>query len=362
MKGILRQYIVKHVLQAIGLVCLMLLGLQCFMLFVGELGAIGQGGYGIGSAFLFVLMKLPYHLYLFFPVTCLMGLLLGLGMMANQNELTVIRASGVSPVQIARAIFKVIAVLVVVVALLGELVLPKLSRYSEEWKALQRSGGQALQTAHGAWLRQKNHFIHIEQVLSSKILKGIQQYEFNDNHDLIKARTIDSARYHDGQWHLSGVKQTLLPSLAKTNKPLTVRAQHFKSLPWDISLPPNLLVGVDNNPNEMTFPELIHLILAKRHAHLEATEFEVSFWRRALQPISTFVMMLLAMPFIFGSTRSMTIAQRFMIGTSVGFLFHLLNEFVIPVSQIYQVKPWLAASLPTAVFAVLGGVLLHRRR
>ena len=60
------RYIAKTVISAVVLVICMLTGLQVFMLFVNELGDIGKGDYGVVQAFIFVLMTMPYQVYLFY--------------------------------------------------------------------------------------------------------------------------------------------------------------------------------------------------------------------------------------------------------------------------------------------------------
>lgn len=358
MKSLLNKYISSHVRSAIGAVCLMLLGLQIFMLFVAEMGTIGQGGYGVFNAFLFVLMQMPYHVYLFFPIACLLGVLLGLGMLANHSELLVMRASGISPANIASSVFKSVAGLVLIVCLLGEFVCPKIIHFSEDWKTSLRTGGQAIRTAHGLWLRQNSSFIHIEHVPSKTKLVGIHQYRFNNKHQLIMARYVDHANYKNGTWHLNNIENTYFSALNKKQPKITV--DNTKNKIWSLKLSPNMLISSDLDPNEMSLLQLAKLIIAKRNSHLDPGHFEMNFWRRVFQPLATFVMVLLAMPFIFGSIRSMSVGQRFLLGTAVGFLFHILNEFAIPISQIYQVPPLLAASMPMIFFALVGAILITR--
>jgi lipopolysaccharide export system permease protein len=73
-------------------------------------------------------------------------------------------------------------------------------------------------------------------------------------------------------------------------------------------------------------------------------------------------MILLALPFVFGQLRSSTMGFRMFIWVMVGFVFYVLNQFVGPMSIVYQIPPALAAILPTLVFAFLGGVLLAKIR
>ena len=73
-------------------------------------------------------------------------------------------------------------------------------------------------------------------------------------------------------------------------------------------------------------------------------------------------MMLLAIPFIFGPLREVSMGVRMVSGVAVGFCFYLLNQFFGPISLVYQFSPILAALLPTLVFAGVGGLLMWRVR
>ena len=71
-------------------------------------------------------------------------------------------------------------------------------------------------------------------------------------------------------------------------------------------------------------------------------------------------MMMLAIPFVFGSLRSISLGSRLLMGLGVGFSFYLLNQFFVPLSTVFQLSPLFAAMLPTVLFALLGYVLMRR--
>lgn len=64
---ILDRYIAKTVLSSIGLVTLMLVGLQIFILFVGEIGDLGRADYGIVQAIFLFCYRCPIKSIYFFP-------------------------------------------------------------------------------------------------------------------------------------------------------------------------------------------------------------------------------------------------------------------------------------------------------
>ena len=352
---IIDKYLGKTVLSAIALVTLMLAGLQLFMLFVGQLGDIGKGDYGVFQALFYVLLQIPYQVYLFFPVACLLGALLGLGMLANHSELLVVRAAGMSVLQVVRAVLQVAIFLVVCVCVLGELFIPRMMHFSADQKALYKSGGQALRTTNGLWLRVQNNFIHVNEAKTPELLLGVNQYRFNEEKKLVIARKIERAEYHRDQWQLYGVKE----STFKDNR---VIASAKNQVVWDTEVLPQMISVSTKAPDEMSLSQIWRHIRIQKKSHLDVAVLEVSFWRRLFQPLITCVMILLAIPFVFGPLRSMTMGQRFMIGVSVGFGFHILNEFAIPIGQLYQVPPLLAVSLPTVLFAFIGLILVKRQK
>jgi lipopolysaccharide export system permease protein len=79
-------------------------------------------------------------------------------------------------------------------------------------------------------------------------------------------------------------------------------------------------------------------------------------------PLGTLVMLLLSVPFVFGSRRSVGIGQRMFAGILHGTLFFLLNRLLAYVAVVYHVNPLLAAALPAVAFLVAGGVFLRRVR
>ncbi len=81
-----------------------------------------------------------------------------------------------------------------------------------------------------------------------------------------------------------------------------------------------------------------------------------------MMPLSSAVMVFLAVPFIFGPLRSSPVGARILAGTLVGIGFHLFNQTFQHIGLVFGVLPWLAASLPTILFAAFGIWMLRRVR
>ena len=115
---ILSRYLISTVIQDTLLVLLVLLGLQLFIQLVSELQDIGTRNYGLWQALVYVPLLLPDKLYQFFPMAALVGTLMGLGRLANHNELTVMRTSGVSKTKIMWIVIKAALLMLIVIVLM----------------------------------------------------------------------------------------------------------------------------------------------------------------------------------------------------------------------------------------------------
>ncbi|MDP1602540.1 MAG: LPS export ABC transporter permease LptG [Legionella sp.] len=350
---LLDRYIAKTVLASIGLVTLVLAGLQVFMLFVNQLDDLGRADYGILQAALFVFLQMPYQVYLFFPMASMLGCLIGLGIMANHRELIVMRAAGMSIGQITLAVLKAALILILIVTVTGETIVPKLAHFANDQRMQALSGGQALRTAHGVWLRYQNDFITIGAVSPDNELENIFQFRFDDSHHMRLARKIERVLFVNGAWQAYNVAQTIIGDT-------TTEARHIKKMAWDVSVKPSVLSFSTSEPDEMTLHELRQYLRVQKQSHQTALTYQLAYWQRLIQPLTTIVMMILAIPFIFGPLRSSTMGSKLLAGATVGFGFHIINRFFGPVSQVLQWPPVIAALGPTLLFAMLGIYLMRR--
>lgn len=351
---ILDRYVAKTVLASIGLISLILVGLQLFVLFVNQLDDLGKAGFGIAQASVYVFMQMPYQVYLFFPMASLLGSLIGLGLMANHSELVVMRAAGMSIGQITVVVLKASLVVIILVTALGETLVPLMSRYANDYKMAALSGGQTLRTAQGVWLRYDNDFINIGLVRPNQI-ERIYQFRFDEQHNLKLAREIREIKYIDNAWVAYDVKQT---SFSADH----TEAKVFPVMAWDAAIRPQVLSISSVEPDEMTLHELNRYLREQKRSAQNVHNYSLAFYQRLMQPITTMVMMILAIPFIFGPLRSSTMGSKLLVGATVGFGFHIINRFFGPVSTVFQLPAELAAIGPTVVFALIGLYLMRRVR
>ena len=177
---ILDHYIRGSVIWSTCIVVLVLLGVESFIEFIGELPSMGVSDYGIWSVFAYVGMQLPSDLYQLFPVAGFIGSLIGLGRLASTSELIVMRAAGVSIARIAWAIIKAALLMLIVITVLGEWQAPIWQYQSIQLKEGKMQRKIDPWASQELWLHQGQAFVHIGSVVSRTEIKDIQRFDFDD--------------------------------------------------------------------------------------------------------------------------------------------------------------------------------------
>jgi len=98
--GLLNGYLMRTIIASTALVLLVLLALGALFEFIGQLEDV-KGNYGIQQALIYTLLRLPQLSFAMLPIAVLIGALLGLGGLANNSELVVMRTAGLSIVRLS---------------------------------------------------------------------------------------------------------------------------------------------------------------------------------------------------------------------------------------------------------------------
>ncbi|MBI5448193.1 MAG: LPS export ABC transporter permease LptG [Gammaproteobacteria bacterium] len=350
---LLQNYIGKTIIVSTLLVILVVLALQLFVNFVGELRDIGQGDYGPFQALIYVILGLPQAIYSFFPMAAMLGVMVGLGTLAMHNELMILRVSGVSIAQVSVMVLKTVFLMIVVVTLMGVFVAPQLVHWAEREKGLQTSGGQAITTQQGTWLKNGNKFIHVQAILPGGRLQGVTSYTFSPTHQLQSVNFSPKVNYDSHRWYFHEVVESRFFDDH-------VETKHVKEETLDLVLNPAFIHAAEEEPKELTLTKLYKFIAYQRSNGMHANEYLLVFWQRLMQPIASLVMIFLAIPCIFGPLRSATVGLRMIAGIAIGFGFYIVNALFGPMSIVYQFPPFFAAALPSILF-FLAGVWMMRR-
>ena len=348
----LDRYIGTSVFFAILAVLGIIVGLALLFAYIDELGDI-SASYGLLDAGVWVLLTIPRRIYEMLPMAALIGCLIGRGNLASSSELTIMRAAGVSIRRIVWAVMKPMLVIMLAGVLIGEYLAPWSENLAQANRAMAQGGGEAQSSKRGLWHRQGDEFIHINAVQPNGVLLGVTRYQFDAQRNLLSASFARRALFQSDHWQLEDVVTTQLQeqSTAVVNRP---------SQRWDVQLNPQLLGTVVLEPEALSVTGLWRYIHYLADQGLANGRYWLAFWTKILQPLVTAALVLMAISFIFGPLRSVTLGQRVFTGVLVGFVFKIGQDLLGPSSLVFGFPPLLAVLIPAAICALAGLVLLRR--
>ncbi|MCP4597524.1 LPS export ABC transporter permease LptG [Neptuniibacter sp.] len=355
-------YIARHVLGGFLIVLLTIVGLDMMFALVEELKDV-EGAYTFAEAVKYVWLTAPSRFYEFIPLSSLIGCLLGLGVLASNAELTVMRAAGVSTMGIILSVMKPVLVIIFGGLAIGEFVVPVTEPIAQSHRQVKITGG-AIHSASKIWHRDDMTFIHINAVETDGSVRGITRYEFNDDLTLARSSFAEEGVFDGENWLLQEIEETRfpLPSADQGFEAQKVQTAVLKTEEWKSGLTPDLLKVVMVKPANLSMVGLIDYSDYLVEQGLEASQYRVAFWNKLLMPLAIFALVLIAVSFIFGPLRSVTVGQRLITGIVIGLVFKLTQDLLGPTSTVFGFSPLIAVLLPILICFAFGVWLLRRAR
>lgn len=359
---VLQRYFFSEILQAVVFVLFAFLALFLFFDLMGELQSVGQSGYRLQHAFLYVLLGLPNYAYELMPIAALIGTIYVLAQLAARSEFSIMRVSGLSIGAVAWMLSKIGLVLVVCTFLIGEFASPFTARVASALKLHAQGSSYSQGFRSGLWTKDviKNdsdkiigtRFINANQLQSDGQLQGVKIYELDTDFRIIGFKTADLAQYvGPNLWRLKTVIESTYPNITFDDN-VAPRAvlNRLSSQEMKSDVTPEILSVLFADPDKMS---AIDLAAYTKHLaeNKEKTErYEIALWKKITYPFAIFVMMALALPFAYLHVRSGGVSLKIFIGIMIGVVFQLINNLF---SHLGLLNTWpapMTAVLPSLLF------------
>ena len=358
---VLIRYLATTIGLSVALVSLVLLGLYSLIEVIRELRDLG-GDYGVWSMFLYVLQTSPRRLYDIFPFAALIGTLIGVGSLAQTNELVAMRAAGLHRKQISGYAMGVIGVCLLVLILVSELFVPALETRAQGHRELARSGQITLDGQGAFWVRDGDHMIRIGhsvwEVDQTLQFADLMVYELGEG--LVPRRSLQAltGRHETGQWTLLDVTITPLMDQAP-------RAQSRPEVAIPSKLSSELFDAAVTRPRLLATHDLFKMQSFLKDNALDATPYTEALWQRVFFPVNVLAMVLIGLPFAMGGVFRQNprggLGLNVFSGIVLGLIFFVLSRLVQGGAGVWQVPIWLASLLPALIISSLAFYLLTRR-
>lgn len=351
---ILDLYIGRNILSTTALSLTVLLVLSGMFRFIDQLRLVGRGDYTTLVAGMYSLCSVPGDLVMFFPMAALIGGLVGLGMLASNSELVVMQAAGMSKFNIISSVLKTAVLMIMLVMVIGEWGAPTSEKFARELKTKAISGGDLFAAQQGVWAKDGEDFVNIRQVTDDGVLKSVTIYEFAPDLSLQAIVYAHSAVFNQGVWQLQQVSRLGF-------KAEQVEKHQWAEQRWRSSLTPEKLGVVSVKPELLSLKGLGEYLDYLNVNQQDSRRYQLAYWRKVAAPLTVIAMLLLALSFIFGPLRSVTMAARVLMGILTGFGFYMANEVFGPMALVYNLPPALGAMLPSVLFAAVAMYLMQRK-
>lgn len=147
---IISRYVKTNALFAMIFAVLGLWALQLVFAYLAELEDISDS-YTYFDAIRYILYKSPYYLQLFTPTGALLGAVVGLGLLANNSELIVMRAAGLSIYRIVSWVLQPAFIFVILALGINQYVLPETNLMANQ---IRKPDTALLASVNGYWTLQ----------------------------------------------------------------------------------------------------------------------------------------------------------------------------------------------------------------
>ena len=351
---LLSTYLMRTILATTALVLVVLLALAGLFEFIAELDDM-KGDYQTPQVILFTVLRLPNLAFEMLPVAALIGSLLGLGALASNSEIIVMRSAGLSVMRLASMVAVSGFVLLVLTGLLGEFIGPPLDFYARDMRMEARYQKDD-DRGNDAWVKDGPVYLHLERVNSEFEFGSIYLFRFDDENELASiAQAENSGIDEQDNWILENLRETRFHNDGVQVVESSVAVESFE-------VNAELLGNSLAKPLSLSARGLLMYIDYLKRNNLDASQYESEIWYRASRTLTVLVMPILSLAFVFGSLRSGGAGGRLMIGVGVGLGYYLVSETLANSGQVFDLNPAIVNWLPLLLLCAVTGIALGRIR
>lgn len=353
--SIVANYVRRHALFAMLGAAVLLLLLQVSFAYLGEIEDV-KAGYSFVDALTFILWQSPRFLYELLPMAALVGAVVGLGALANNSELTVMRAAGISLFRLVTWVVQSAMILIVLALLLNQFVLPLTNAratYIKTPDEITRVG-----QVKGYWTRSRHQVVYVDYANESGRLSDVTLWQLDDS---ARIRTLTSAA--SGHYLTDKKRWQLTDSttIYVTEQGETSRQREAKK---EVSLPlnPKMIYMLTRPAEDLSLTQLYRYNRDMCALGKVSNTHRLVFWQKVLAPFSVISLVLIACSFVFGSLRQQSMGLRLVVALMVGIGFSYIQDLAGFMSLAYKMSPVWFVLLPIILSALLGIILLKRKR
>ena len=351
------RYINKTLRNYTLVVLLIWLSIYSFFNFLGELNSIGQFDYTVLEAFKYIILQMPEVAYKQASPIILLGCVLGMGYLSTTNQLVVLQVSGNSVLKLTALTVRTALIFVFMIIAFGEYIAPIASEEAEKGRTKALGQSFASQNQEGFWIREGGNYLNVEKNIDGNHFVGVTIIEVKSNKITSVVKSEDAT--FDGK--SLKMDNTDIFSINDSKDIDEISLKERNSYNKIVSFDQDLINSLKKEPDELTTRNIYKQIQFLSDNKLNSGIYKVELYKRAIKPITLVAMILLAMLFVFGSTRDVSLGRKIFFGVSLGLSFEMLSRIGGAMALSLDFNPMISAVLPTTVVMVIAIILLIRK-
>lgn len=356
----INKYLFKNISKGLALSTVVFVSLILLLGFIAKIYIIGKGDFTISSALIFTLLTIPNEVYHVFPVSSVVGVLLGLGLLAESSELIVLQSVGFSRIRIALITCITLVIWLIPLVLMGEYVVPPMTSFAESYKEtkLHKNSGYGLDS--GIWIREGLSIINVGNTLTgdsqknkNSSLNQIKIFKFNEQLDLNKVIVAKTASINKNIWELTDVTEISLSEFA-------VKHTNFPSKSWQTNMRPEMFKITYTNPKILSIRDILKYKEFKGVGKSIPKEYQIALWSKVFYFLLVIATALTGLPFLFGLIRTGGFGKRVLIGVLLGVILNLIHRSLLNMGEVFHMPAYLVTVFPSVM--ILTGVFYYLKK
>ncbi len=306
---------------------------------------------------LYYLSYLPVIFVQVTPVACLLATIYTLGVLNKNNEVTAMRASGMSIWRIGRVAIIFGAVISSLIFVVTERVVPAAESRLEsirnqlESKAGKRPEDTIIKNMSIYGLENRLFFVN-KFTINEKKLDGIVILEHDKHQELVKKIVASSGKWEDGVWKFY---DSITYNFDEDGQ-IKGEPTYYKEELMDIRETPADFLKQRQHADHMNISQLRNYIniLSKSGAKSVIRNFKVDLYQRFTFPLTSLVIIILGIPFALMIKKRASALSSVGISILLGFLYYVSCAICLAFGKAGFLPPYLAASLAHMMFLGFG--------
>jgi len=311
----------------------------------------------VGAEYLF--WRTPEWLVQISPMAVLLATLFSLGGFAHHNELTAMKASGISLYRILLPLLVLCLFLVLGSLSFSELVVPYANQrvdYIYDVKVMHREIRNYQKQENLIIAGEKGRMYTIKYLDGEKkLMEGISVDQFNKNFDLISQIYAKKAIWKGNYWiFYNGVFRQFGNGEGKS-----IKEEKFEERVFYLPERLDHFCRKQKKPGEMNYFELRNYIRKLVKNGIPAIREKVALYSKISFPFSCFIIMLVGIPFALETSKSGKV-MGFALSIFICFLYWGMFSVGKAIGENRVLPPVLAAWFANIIFGILGIFLIWK--